>query len=58
MNIEIPLKGQNSNKIISSNVETLYDTKLRPLIEEYLRGEYSQLEIEEKLEEAKKIFSF
>lgn len=58
MNIEIPLKGQNTNKIISSNVETLYDTKLRPLIEEYLRGEYSQLEIEEKLEEAKKIFSF
>lgn len=57
MNIEIPLKGQNTNKIIPSNVETLYDTKLRPLIEEYLRGEYSQLEIEEKLEEAKKIFS-
>lgn len=57
MNIDIATKGQNANKITSNNAEILFDTKLKPLIEEYLRGEYSQLEIEEKLEEAKKIFS-
>lgn len=57
MNIEIPTKGQNANKIIQSNVEALFNKKLKPLIEEYLRGEYNQLEIEEKLKLAKEKFS-
>lgn len=57
MNIEIPIKGQNKNKIISNNVEILFNKKIKPLIEEYLRGEYSQLEIEEKLKLAKEKFS-
>lgn len=56
MNIEIPQKGQNAYKITSNNVEALFSKKLKPLIEEYLRGEYSGIEIEEKLEEAKKRF--
>lgn len=57
MNIEIPTKGQNANKITQSNVEALFNKKLKPLIEEYLRGEYNQLEIEEKLKLAKEKFS-
>jgi len=56
MNIEIPTKGKNANKITSSNVEALFNKKLKPLIEEYLRGEYSQADIENELDKAKKIF--
>lgn len=56
MNIEIPTKGQNANKITSNNVEILFTKKLKPLIEEYLRGEYSQADIEKELDKAQKIF--
>lgn len=57
MNVEVPTKGLNQDKITTNNVEALFSKKLKPLIGEYLRGEYGQLEIEEKLEKAKKIFS-
>lgn len=56
MNIEIPTKGQNANKITQSNVEALFNKKLKPLIEEYLRGEYSISDIEKELEKAQNIF--
>lgn len=49
MNVEIPTKGKNTNTITSNNVEALFGKKLKPLIEEYLRGEYTQKEIEEKI---------
>lgn len=47
----------NQNKISKKSVQNLFDKKIKPLIEEYLRGEYNQVEIEEKLKEAHKIFS-
>lgn len=56
MNIEIPTKGQNANKITQNNVELLFNKKLKPLIEEYLRGEYSLSDIEKELEKAQNIF--
>jgi len=56
MNIEVPTKGQNANKITPNNVEMLYTKKLKPLIEEYLRGEYSQADIEKELDKAQDIF--
>jgi len=56
MDIKIPTKGQNENKITSNNVEMLFTKKLRPLIEEYLRGEYSQTDIERELDKAQNIF--
>ena len=43
---------------ISQNaVQNLFDKKLKPLIEEYLRGSYSQVEIEKHLKDANKIFT-
>jgi 5-methylcytosine-specific restriction protein B len=56
MNIQIPTKGQNANKITPNNVEMLFTKKLKPLIEEYLRGEYSQADIEKELDKAQMIF--
>lgn len=56
MNIEIPTKGQNANKITQNSVELLFNKKLKPLIEEYLRGEYSLSDIEKELEKAQNIF--
>ena len=56
MNVEIPTKGQNANKITQNNVEALFNKKLKPLIEEYLRGEYSLSDIEKELEKAQNIF--
>lgn len=47
----------NQKSITKKSVQELFAKKLKPLIEEYLRGEYSQIEIEEKLKEANKIFS-
>jgi len=56
MDIKIPIKGQNKNKITPNNVQSLFNKKLKPLIEEYLRGEYSQADIEKELDKAQKIF--
>lgn len=47
----------NQKNITKKSVQDLFDKKLKPLIEEYLRGEYSQLEIEEKLKIANEKFS-
>ncbi len=47
----------NQKTITKKSVQELFDKKLKPLIEEYLRGEYSQVEIEVKLKEANEIFS-
>lgn len=56
MNIEIAAKGINANNITANNIEMLFNKKLKPLIEEYLRGEYSQADIEKELDKAQKIF--
>ena len=47
----------NQKRISKKGVQDLFDQRLSPLIQEYLRAEYSQLEIEKKLKEAFKIFS-
>lgn len=52
MDIEISQKN-----ITKKSIQNLFDKKLKPLIEEYLRGEYSQVAIEEKLIEANSIFT-
>ncbi len=41
----------------SSEIEQLWSSKISPLLKEYLRAEYSQDEIVNKLEEAKEIFT-
>ena len=45
------------DEVKSKNIEKLWDSKIQPLLKEYLRAEYSQDEIEKKLIEAKKIFT-
>lgn len=47
----------NQKNITKKSVQDLFEKKLKPLIEEYLRGEYDQVKIEEKLKEANKRFS-
>jgi len=46
----------HSNKISKNAIENLFTKKLKPLIEEYLRGEYPQIELEDKLKTAKEKF--
>ncbi len=46
----------HNNKISNTALQNLFSKKLKPLIEEYLRGEYSQSEIEDKLKTAENNF--
>jgi len=47
----------HAGKISNSAMQNLFSKKLKPLIEEYLRGECSQLEVEENIKKAARIFS-
>ena len=47
----------HNGKISTSAINSLFEHKLKPLIGEYLRGTYSQIDIEKHLKEANKIFS-
>ncbi len=46
----------NQKKITKVAIKDLFEKKLKPLIAEYLRSEYSETDIESKLEEAEKKF--
>lgn len=45
-------------KISQSSLNELFNTSISPLLKEYLRAEYNGLQIEEKLKEAKAVFSW
>jgi 5-methylcytosine-specific restriction endonuclease McrBC GTP-binding regulatory subunit McrB len=45
------------SEVTNMNINKLWDSKIKPLLKEYLRAEYSQDEIGKKLLEAKKIFT-
>jgi hypothetical protein len=45
-------------KVSKGSIKNLFETKIGPLLAEYLRAEYDLSEIEAKLKEAEKIFSF
>jgi len=47
---------KNLNSITNKEINNLWESKLEPLLKEYLRAEYSQDEVMEKLSEAKDIF--
>ena len=46
-----------SKKIIQSQMSTLWEEKIAPLLKEYLRTTYSENEIKKHLAEAKKLFA-
>ncbi|MCT7625044.1 AAA family ATPase [Aliarcobacter butzleri] len=48
---------KNIKAVNNSEIEQLWNSKISPLLKEYLRAEYSQDEIINKLEEAKEIFT-
>jgi hypothetical protein len=45
------------SEVTNMNINKLWDSKIKPLLKEYLRAEYSQDEIGKKLLEAKEIFT-
>ncbi|MCT7500069.1 McrB family protein [Aliarcobacter cryaerophilus] len=48
---------KNIKAVNNSEIEKLWNSKISPLLKEYLRAEYSQDEIINKLKEAKEIFT-
>ena len=58
MDIKLP-KGEKSIEVkkFTSSVLNLFNKKLKPLIAEYLRGEYSEQDIEKKLKVAQEKFT-
>lgn len=53
------LRGKNSKRdITDSDLDNLFELKVRPLLKEYIRSEFSESVVEAKLEAAKAIFSF
>jgi hypothetical protein len=49
--------GKGSKRITAATVKRLFDTKIRPLLAQYLRAEYREKEVEDKLDEAAYRFS-
>jgi len=46
----------NSKSISGKNAEDLYNLHLRPTLKEYLRSQYAEVQLEDKLEEALSVF--